>query len=120
MKTNAPYNTFKTDLNRFLIAIVDWQKQGQDAADKADVDTANRYDEDVKDLTDIFNALNPVIIGQLASWSGNWTRLSKTKFPIACTTISPRPPDAVKASRLCRCYWPVRSNILKILQIIGN
>ncbi|NLW83079.1 MAG: hypothetical protein GXY41_01535 [Phycisphaerae bacterium] len=57
MKTNAPYNTFKTDLNRFLIAIVDWQKQGQDAADKADVDTANRYDEDVKDLTDIFNAL---------------------------------------------------------------
>ena len=57
MKTKSPYNAFKTDLNRFLIATVDWQKQGQDAADKGDFDTANQYDEDVKDLTDIFNAL---------------------------------------------------------------
>ena len=57
MKTKAPYNTFKTDLNRFLIAIVDWQKQGQEAAAEGDRAAAKRYAQDVEDLTDIFNAL---------------------------------------------------------------
>lgn len=32
LKTMVPYDTFKTDMNRFLIAIVDRQKQGQEAA----------------------------------------------------------------------------------------
>ena len=57
MKTIVPYDTFKTDLNRFLIAIVDRKKQGQEAAAEGDRSAARRYAQDVEDLTDIFNAL---------------------------------------------------------------
>jgi hypothetical protein len=57
LKTMVPYDTFKTDMNRFLIAIVDRQKQGQEAAAEGDRSAARQYAQDVEDLTDVFDAL---------------------------------------------------------------
>lgn len=57
MKPNQTYDAFSTDLNRFLIAIVEWQKQGRLAKAEGDRDAAKRYAQDVDDLSDIYNVL---------------------------------------------------------------
>ena len=54
MKTSK---TFKHDLNRFTKAIARWQGLCDKAAREGDLEMARQYEQDVKDLTDIYNLI---------------------------------------------------------------
>jgi len=47
--------TFKHDLKRFSEAIARWQSLCDKAAREGDLELARQYEQDVKDLTDIYN-----------------------------------------------------------------
>jgi hypothetical protein len=47
--------TFKHDMKRFSEAIARWQGLCDKAAKEGDLEMARQYEQDVKDLTDIYN-----------------------------------------------------------------
>jgi len=49
--------TFKHDLKRFSKAIARWQRFCDKAAREGDLELARQYEQDVKDLTDIYNLI---------------------------------------------------------------
>lgn len=49
--------TFKHDLKRFSDAIARWQAHCDKAAKEGDLEMARQYEQDVKDLTDIYNLI---------------------------------------------------------------
>ncbi len=51
------YKNFSLDKKRFIIAIANWQGECDKAAGQGDMEMAAQYEEDVKDLTDVFNAI---------------------------------------------------------------
>ena len=56
--TNAKsYKNFSLDKKRFIIAVANWQGKCDKAAGQGDMELAAQYEQDVKDLTDVFNAI---------------------------------------------------------------
>lgn len=51
------YKQYKTDLKRFIETIAKNQKQCDRYAAKGDLETAQYYEEDIKDMTEILNEL---------------------------------------------------------------
>ncbi len=47
--------TLKHDMKRFQTAIARWQAYCDQAAKEGDMEMARQYEQDVKDLTDIYN-----------------------------------------------------------------
>lgn len=58
MKTTNSYKAMKTDLGKLGSRIAKRQQSCQQAASKNDLEMAQMYEKDVKDLTDILNAIN--------------------------------------------------------------
>ena len=51
------YKNLSLDKKRFIIAIANWQDKCDKAAIKDDMELAAQYEQDIKDLTDVFNAI---------------------------------------------------------------
>ena len=59
----------KRDLERFQANIAKWQRACEREAGKGDMEMAGQYEQDAKDLTDIYNAIaegNYGLAGELA------------------------------------------------------
>lgn len=56
--TNANiYKYFSLDKKRFIIAVANWQGKCDKAASQGDMELAAQHEQDVKDLTEVFNAI---------------------------------------------------------------